>query len=137
MVMTMPGIGDQSVPPRIRLSFALLMALILGPLVQNTVPPIPATLGGLVGGVIHELLIGLMIGSVLRLFMTSLTTAGEIISMQTTLSFAQSVNPSMTGASTAVASFLSMLGLTLVMATGLHHLFIGAIVKSYTIFPFT
>ncbi len=137
MVMTMPGIGEQSVPPRVRLAFALLMALILGPLVQSTVPPIPATLGGLVGGVIHEILIGLMIGSVLRLFMSSLTTAGEIISMQTTLSFAQSVNPSMQGSSTAVASFLSMMGLTLVMATGLHHLFIGAIVKSYTIFPFT
>jgi flagellar biosynthesis protein FliR len=137
MVMTMPGIGEQSVPPRVRLAFALLMALILGPLVQNTVPPIPNTLGGLVGGVIHEILIGLMIGSILRLFMISLTTAGEIISMQTTLSFAQSVNPSMQGSSTAVASFLSMMGLTLIMATGLHHLFIGAIVKSYTIFPFT
>ena len=46
MVMTMPGIGEQSVPPRIRLSFALLMALILGPLVADTVPPIPSTLGG-------------------------------------------------------------------------------------------
>lgn len=135
MVMTMPGIGDQSVPPRIRLSFALLMALLLGPLVQDTVPPIP-TLGGLVGAVIHEILIGLMVGSVLRLFMTSLTTAGEIISMQTTLSFAQTTNPSMQGSSTAVSTFLSMLGLTLVMATGLHHLFIGAIVKSYTLFPF-
>jgi flagellar biosynthetic protein FliR len=137
MVMTMPGIGDQSVPPRVRLSFALLMALLVGPLVQDTVPPIPVTLGGLVGAVIHELLIGLMIGSVLRLFMTSLTTAGEIISMQTTLSFAQTTNPAMQGSSTAVSSFLSMLGLTLVMATGLHHLFIGAIVKSYTLFPFT
>lgn len=136
MVMTMPGIGDESVPARIRLSFALLMALILGPLVQDTVGPIPSTLGGLAGAVIHEVLIGLMIGSVLRLFMTSLTTAGEIISMQTTLSFAQSTNPSMQGSSTAVATFLSMLGLTLLMATNLHHLFIGAIVKSYTIFPF-
>ncbi|MCY1647077.1 flagellar biosynthetic protein FliR [Caulobacter sp. SL161] len=137
MVMTMPGIGDPAIPARIRLSFALLMALILAPLVQNTVGPIPTTLGGLGGAVIHEVLIGLMIGSVLRLFMTSLTTAGEIISMQTTLSFAQSTNPSMEGSSTAVATFLSMLGLTLVMATDLHHLFIGAIVKSYTIFPFT
>jgi flagellar biosynthetic protein FliR len=137
MVMTMPGVGDQSVPPRIRLSFALLMALLLGPLVQDTVPPIPTTLGGLVGAVIHEILIGLMIGSVLRLFMISLTTAGEIISLQTTLSFAQTTNPSMQGSSTAVATFLSMLGLTLIMATGLHHLFIGAIVKSYTLFPFT
>ncbi|MFY8210296.1 MAG: flagellar biosynthetic protein FliR, partial [Caulobacter sp.] len=69
MVMTMPGIGDPAIPARIRLSFALLMALILAPLVQNTVGPIPSTLGGLGGAVIHEVLIGLMIGSVLRLFM--------------------------------------------------------------------
>ena len=137
MVMLMPGIGDNAVPPRIRLSFALLMALLLAPLVYRSVGPMPATVGGLAGAVIHELLIGLMVGSVLRLFMISLTTAGEIISLQTTLSFAQTTNPSMQGSSTAVATFLSMLGLTLVMATDLHHLFIGAIVKSYTIFPFT
>jgi flagellar biosynthetic protein FliR len=137
MVMLMPGIGDNSVPPRIRLSFALLMALILTPLVQTSVGPVPATVGGLAGQVIHEILIGLMIGAVLRLFFTALSTAGEIVSMQTTLSFAQSTNPSMGQSSTAVATFLSMLGLTLIMATDLHHLFIGAIVKSYDIFPFS
>ncbi len=137
MVMLMPGIGDNAVPPRIRLSFALLMALLLAPLVYKSVGPMPATVGGLAGAVIHELLIGLMIGSVLKLFFTALSTAGEIVSMQTTLSFAQSTNPSMGQSSTAVSTFLSMLGLTLIMATDLHHLFIGAIVKSYDIFPFT
>lgn len=137
MVMLMPGIGDNAVPPRIRLSFALLMALLLAPLVYRSVGPMPATVGGLAGAVIHEILIGLMIGSVLKLFFTALSTAGEIVSMQTTLSFAQSTNPSMGQSSTAVSTFLSMLGLTLIMATDLHHLFIGAIVKSYDIFPFT
>ncbi|WP_421737096.1 flagellar biosynthetic protein FliR [Caulobacter sp.] len=137
MVMLMPGIGDNAVPPRIRLSFALLMALLLAPLVYRSVGPMPATVGGLAGAVIHELLIGLMIGSVLKLFFTAMSTAGEVISMQTTLSFAQTTNPSMGQSSTAVSTFLSMLGLTLIMATDLHHLFIGAIVKSYDIFPFT
>ncbi|MBU4433386.1 MAG: flagellar type III secretion system protein FliR [Alphaproteobacteria bacterium] len=137
MVMLMPGIGDNAVPPRIRLSFALLMAMLLAPLVQKTVGGIPTTVGGLWGQVIHEILIGLMIGSVLKLFFTALSTAGEIVSMQTTLSFAQSTNPSMGQSSTAVSTFLSMLGLTLIMATDMHHLFIGAIVKSYDIFPFT
>ncbi|ALL14040.1 flagellar biosynthetic protein FliR [Caulobacter henricii] len=137
MVMLMPGIGDDSVPPRIRLSFALLMALLLTPLVQNTVGGVPTSVGGLWGQVIHEILIGLMIGSVLKLFFTAMSTAGEVISMQTTLSFAQTTNPSMGQSSTAVATFLSMLGLTLIMATDLHHLFIGAIVKSYDLFPFS
>lgn len=137
MVMLIPGIGDDSVPPRIRLSFALLMALLLTPLVQNTVGGVPTSVGGMWGQVIHEILIGLMIGSVLRLFFTAMSTAGEVISMQTTLSFAQTTNPSMGQSSTAVATFLSMLGLTLIMTTDLHHLFIGAIVKSYDIFPFS
>ena len=137
MVMLMPGIGDNAVPPRIRLAFALLMAMLLTPLVQNSVGGVPTSIGGLWGQVIHEVLIGLMIGSVLKLFFTALSTAGEVISMQTTLSFAQTTNPSMGQSSTAVATFLSMLGLTLIMATDLHHLFIGAIVKSYDIFPFS
>jgi len=137
MVMLMPGIGDASVPARVRLGFALMMAMLLTPLVQNTVPGVPTSVGGLWGQVIHEILIGLMIGSVLKLFFTALSTAGEVISMQTTLSFAQTTNPSMGQSSTAVATFLSMLGLTLIMATDLHHLFIGAIVKSYDIFPFS
>ena len=137
MVMLMPGIGDTSVPARVRLGFALLMSLVLTPLVQNTVPGVPTSVGGLWGQVIHEILIGLMIGSVLKLFFTAMSTAGEVISMQTTLSFAQTTNPSMGQSSTAVATFLSMLGLTLIMATDLHHLFIGAIVKSYDLFPFS
>ena len=137
MVMLMPGIGDPVVPPRIRLSFALLMSLLLAPLVYRSIGPVPTSVGALGGAVIHEVLIGLMIGGVLRIFMGAMTTAGEIISLQTTLSFAQTTNPMGAGSSTAVATFLSMLGLTLIMATDLHHLFIGAIVKSYDIFPFT
>lgn len=137
MVMLMPGIGDNAVPQRIRLSFALLMSMILAPLVYKGAGVMPSTVGGLAGAVIHEILIGLMIGSVLKLFFTAMSTAGEVISMQTTLSFAQTTNPSMGQSSTAVSTFLSMLGLTLIMATDLHHLFIGAIVKSYDLFPFT
>ena len=40
-----------------------------------------------------RLLIGLVIGTILRLFLASLATAGEVVSLQTTLSFAQTANP--------------------------------------------
>ena len=137
MVMLMPGVGETVVPQRIRLSFAVLMAIVLAPLVAHTITRVPAGVGALAGAVIHEVLIGLMIGAVLKLFVSSLTTAGEIISIQTTLSFAQTANPAGAPSSTAVATFLSMLGLVLIMVTDLHHLFIGAMVKSYDIFPFS
>jgi flagellar biosynthetic protein FliR len=137
MVMLMPGIGETVVPQRIRLSFAVLMAMLLAPLVGKSIVSVPSSVGAIGGAVLHEVLIGLMIGLILKMFVSSLTTAGEIISIQTSLSFAQTVNPAGAQSSTAVATFLSMLGLVLIMVTDLHHLFIGAMVKSYDLFPFT
>jgi flagellar biosynthesis protein FliR len=87
--------------------------------------------------VIKEALIGLMIGAILRLFMTSLAAAGEIVSIQTTLSFAQTTNPTQAQPTATLSTFLGMIGILLIMTTDLHHLFIGAIVRSYSLFPFT
>jgi len=88
MVMLVPGLGDASVPPRIRLSFALLMSFILTPLVAPGLT-VPATMGAGAGALIRETLIGLMMGSILRLFLSSLATAGEVVSIRTTPNFAQ------------------------------------------------
>src|SRR5205823_1881011 len=77
IVMLIPGIGETFVPPRTRLAFALLFALLLAPVVGGAVPPVPGEVSAVAGAVIKELLIGLMIGAVLRLFMSSLTVAGE------------------------------------------------------------
>jgi len=137
MVMLMPGIGETVVPQRIRLSFAVLMAMLLAPLVGKSIVSVPSSVGAIGGAVLHEVLIGLMIGLILKMFVSSLTTAGEVISIQTSLSFAQTTNPAGAPSSTAVATFLSMLGLTLIMVTDLHHLFIGAMAKSYDLFPFS
>ena len=135
MLMVMPGVGETYVPPRLRLCLALLIALCLGPIVAPSLPPIPDGVGALAGAVFKETLIGLMIGALMRLFVFTLTTTGELVSIQTTLSFAQTANPTEAMPGTTVATFLSMLGLNLIFATDLHHLFIAAIARSYTMFP--
>jgi flagellar biosynthetic protein FliR len=136
IIMLLPGYGDTSVPPRIRLSFAFLMALMLMPVIAKGLP-VPGTVSGVATGVIKELLIGLMIGTILKLFLSSLSTAGEIISIQTTLSFAQTAAPGQAQPSTTLGTFLMLIGVTLIMATDLHHMFLAAIVRSYALFPFT
>ena len=135
IVMLIPGLGESSVPPRIRLAFALMLSLVLFPTVAPQIAAIPATAGDLGGAVIKEALIGLMIGSLLRIFLASLAVAGETISLQTTLSFAQTANPLQAQPGTSVATFLAVMGVTLIFATNLHHLFIGAIARSYSLFP--
>jgi flagellar biosynthesis protein FliR len=137
IILLLPGLGETFIPPRIRLSFALAMSLMLFPLIGGTVPPLPADAAGLGGAVIKEVLIGLMVGGILRLFMNSLATAGEIVSLQTTLSFAQTANPMQAQPSTTLGTFLGLIGIVLIFATDLHHLFVGAIVGSFEIFPFT
>ena len=137
LVMLMPGVGDTTVPPRIRLAFAFLMTLMLLPVVVPVMPAVPAAMGTMIGGLLKEVLIGLMIGTILRIFLMALSTAGEVISIQTTLSFAQTAAPGIAPGSSTISTFLGLIGLTLIMSTGLHHLFLSAIVKSYTLFPFT
>ena len=136
MAMVMPGLGDQPAPTQVRLAFSILMALIIAPVVANTLPPTPPTISELMGAVLREVILGLMIGSILRTFMGALATAGEVISIQTTLSFAQTANPTMAGSSSSLATFLGLMGVVLIMTTDLHHLFLAAMVKSYTLFPY-
>lgn len=137
MIMLIPAIGENPVPQRIRLAFALLMTLTLFPIVGANMPAVPESVGAMGGQIVKESLIGLMIGSILRMFVASLAVTGEIISNQTTLSFAQTANPAQAQPSTSVGTFLGMVGIVLIMTTDLHHLFISAMVRSYTLFPLT
>ena len=137
IVMLIPGIGETFIPVRIRLSLALLLALVLFPLVGGAVPKVPVDVSGVALAIIKETAIGLFIGGILRFFMSSLAAAGEIMSIQTTLAFAQTANPTEAAPSTTLGTFLGLMGILLIMTTNLHHLFLSAIVRSYTIFPFT
>jgi flagellar biosynthetic protein FliR len=138
MVMLIPGLGEQPAPAQVRLSFALLVAIIMTPVAgPSLAQALPDTVAGLVGAALREVLIGLMIGAILRTFLASLATAGEVMSIQASLSFAQTVNPTQAAQGSAIASFLSLIGVVLIMTTDLHHMFIAAIARSYTLFPAT
>ncbi len=136
IVMTMPAVGETFIPARVRLAFSLALALMLFPIIAPTAPPLPALVSGVAGDLIKEILIGLMIGGILRFFMVSLATAGEVMAIQSSLGFAQTANPTQASSSTSIGTFLGLMGLVLILVTNLHHLFIAAIIKSYDLFPF-
>jgi flagellar biosynthetic protein FliR len=136
MIMTMPGLGDTPTPVQLRMAFAFLMCVVVAPVVAPALPQTPPDLGGLIGDMLREILIGLAIGAILRIYMGAMALAGEVISIATSLSFAQTANPVMGNQNTTLSTFLSLLAMVLVMTTGLHHLFIAAMVRSYTLFPY-
>jgi flagellar biosynthetic protein FliR len=135
IAMLLPGVGESAVPPRVRLAFALVLSLAIYPIVRAGMPALPATVGDMVGHLLIELLVGLALGSLIRLFLSTLAVAGEVYSLQTTLSFAQTANPLQAQPGTTLAAFLTLLGVALVFSTDLHQMFVAAMVHSFSLFP--
>ena len=131
VLLMLPGVGESYVSPRIRLSLALVVSLALWPVIAGALPALPATLGGMAGWIIREVIVGLMIGALLRSFLTALATAGEIVALQTTLAFAQTANPMQVQPGSTIGAFLMLLGTTMIFATNTHHQFIAGLVGSY------
>jgi flagellar biosynthetic protein FliR len=134
LVMLMPGIGERLILARGRLSLAFFLALVILPMARGviTIPQSPAALGGLL---ISEILVGLVIGASVRLLMGALQTAGFIVAQTMGLGFAVTVDPTGGLQNPSIANFLSMLGITLILAADLHHLALAAIHESYRLLP--
>ncbi|HVL74154.1 MAG TPA: flagellar biosynthetic protein FliR [Beijerinckiaceae bacterium] len=134
LVMLMPGIGEQMISARLRLGFALLLALVMFPFTR-TLLPAGGTAPALIGLLVGEIAVGLVIGLSVRMVLAALQTAGSIVAQQLGLAYAMTVDPAMGGQQAAIGNFLTLLGITLVFATDLHHLAIAAIRDSYMFLP--
>jgi flagellar biosynthetic protein FliR len=134
ILMLMPALGEATFPARLRLVFALALALVLYPVVVDEYPAVPQDFGGILTLLIIEMGIGFMIGLITRFITACMQIAGATIAFQIGLGFAQNVDPTQGIQGALFASFLSMLGIALIFATDMHYLFIGAIRDSYTLF---
>ena len=135
MLMLLPGIAEPGVPPRIRLTFAILVSLVLAPNLAPLFPPMPEDTFPLAGLIIQEVLVGLGFGAVLRMVLGAITVAGQIISMQTGLAMAQALDPSLGTQSALIGAFLSVTATAFIFATGLHLVFIAGVAGVYQIVP--
>ncbi len=135
ILMLIPALGEMTIPARMRLSFGLVFSLVLYPLIVPSLPPLPENVLTILVYLLHELAIGLIIGAITRLVTMAAAVAGSVIAYQTGLSGAQGPDPINGGAQGAlIGAFLSMLGVTLIFATNLHHVALMAIRDSYMIF---
>jgi flagellar biosynthetic protein FliR len=133
MIMLLPGFGEPAVPPRVRLAFALAMAIALGPTLSDRVPAAAETAFGMAGQVASEAIIGVLLGGAARILVSALATAGQVIGLEIGIAFAQTADPTQTQSGQLVAVFLGIMGVALIFATGLHHMFLAGIAGSYDV----
>jgi flagellar biosynthetic protein FliR len=136
MMMLLPGIGTMGVPSRVRLVLALAISFALTPTVQSAYPiEAPQTLVALTILILQEVTAGVLVGAMASVIMSALSTAGFLISSQIGLSYAQTLDPTQNTQGAVLGNFMTLLGTTLIFATDLHHMAIGAIAGSYRMIP--
>ena len=134
MVMLMPGIGEMNMPSRVRLTIALVLTAILLPSHQKAYTVDLNTLGPVILMLLQEIMIGAVLGMTARLAISALQIAGSVIAQQLGLGFVTAVDPTQNQQGVLVGNFLTLLGITLIFATDMHHLVIAALNDSYKIF---
>lgn len=136
VLMLLPVFSEDSIAPRARLLMAGGMTLGLWALLAHKVMPL-ATRGDaeLAGIVVSELLVGLSLGLSVRLLFMAISIAGSLISLQTGLSSAVIFDPAQSGHAPLISRFVGIAAAVVCMSLAVHHLWLGAIVRSYDLFP--
>ncbi len=133
--MMFPGIGEAFVPQRIRMLFAFAFSLMLFPVLTPTLPSLPTQVPTLFLLFVKEIFIGLFFGTVMRLLMDIVATTGAIIAMETGLSNATVLNPSLAVESALPSALLGAAAIVLIFSTGLDHMLLRALMDTYKVFP--
>jgi flagellar biosynthesis protein FliR len=134
MVMLLPGLGEQNISARMRLTIALILAAVLLPLHRSAYHIDTSALGLTVVLLMQEVMIGAVLGLTARLTISALEVAGSVIAQQLGLGFVTAVDPTQGEQGVLVGNFLTMLAITLFFATDMHHLVIAALNDSYSLF---
>jgi flagellar biosynthesis protein FliR len=134
MVMLLPGLGEMSVPRRVKLSVALVLAAVLLPLHRSAYQLDLRSFGPVLAMLGQEIFVGAVLGITARLMISALQVAGFVIAQQLGLGFVTAVDPTQGQQGVLVGNFLTILGVTMIFAADLHHLVIAALNDSYALF---
>ena len=134
LLMTMPVIGTQLVPVRVRLYLALGVCVVLVP----ALPPVPVvealSLQALLL-IVEQILIGVMLGFVLQLFFQLFIVSGQMLAMQMGLGFASMVDPANGVSVPVLGQFFTMLVTLLFLAMNGHLVVLEILTESFITLP--
>ncbi|MFL9825715.1 flagellar biosynthetic protein FliR [Rhodoplanes sp. SY1] len=134
MIMLLPGFGERSVPVRMRLTAALVLAAVVMPLYRDAYRIDLTSFGPVIRMLFSELAVGFLLGMTARLCISALQVTGSIVAQQLGFGFVSTIDPTQGQQGVIVANFLTLLGIVLIFATDTHHLAIAALADSYVLF---
>lgn len=133
-VSLLPGFGEVYVAVRFRLSFALLLSLILMPMIKDMIPVLPPQPAAMAILIVGEVTIGLFFGVICRLILLATLSAGMVIALQIGIANALSSDPTTAQQGAVTGNFMVATAVVLIFATDLDHMTLRALAGTYGLF---
>jgi flagellar biosynthetic protein FliR len=134
LVATEPILGNNAVPRRVKLGFAVLVTLVISP----ALPPLPSVEPLSPAGILiafQQILIGVSMGFVMRIVINTVEMAGQLAGLQMGLGFAVFFDPQSSAQTAVVGQFTGLVAILLLLASNAHYMILVVLVESFTTLP--
>jgi flagellar biosynthetic protein FliR len=135
MIITIPILGDVTVPARVKVGLALLITFLVFPFVQTAAWRLSSDIFSLIFRMAGEIMIGVMIGFAGRLIFDGIQLAGQLIGFQMGFSIVNVIDPINNEQVSIISQFQYLIALLIFLVMNGHHIFLYAIVESFRILP--
>ena len=131
----MPGLGETTAPAIVRVGVAFCITVLLVPILQPLMPPVPQSGLSLALMVAGEVVTGLWFGWLTRMIALALPIAASFIAYLLGLSTVLQPDPELGAQSTALAKLFDMASPVLILGTTLYTLPLRALVGLFQLIP--
>lgn len=133
-ISSAPILKNKQIPARVRIGFALLLAILIAP----TLPPMPSVPVGSPQGLlimVQQIIIGTALGLTMQLIFTAIEMAGEFSGMQMGLGFASFYDQTNASNSAVIAQWLGIIASLAFLSMNGHLMLLSAIAESFHTLP--
>ena len=135
LMLIAPTLGDNNIPPQIKIVLTFLLSLVFFPVVAAPdLGPNP-DLGQAGLMIISEFAVGLLMGFAVRLMFTAVSLAGEVAGFQMGIGIANIFDPGSETQVSLIGQINMIFALLLFVVMDGHHIMIKALAGSYDVLP--
>lgn len=132
--LILPGFSSMQVPATSRLAIALAISFLMTPVLSSLMPRMPGEPMMIFALLASEIMAGAILGTVPLILISAVHVAGTIISFVSGFANALTFDPVVQSQSAIVSGFLATVAVLLIFVADIHHIFIRAMLDSYTLF---
>ena len=131
----LPVFGGKRLPMQVKAVSVIMITLVCFPSLAIKPPVVPTDIFALVMLLLREVMVGLMLAYIIQIIFAAVEFSGQIIGMQMGFTISQILDPTMGNQAQIMSVMQTLLATLLFLSLNIHHMFIRAIIDSFSAIP--